>query len=63
MLKNGQIEELALFLMREYYDKIYKLNKRVHIRLHCSNEEECLTRVKEIYSNLLKEGVISKLGG
>lgn len=63
MLKNGQIEDLALFLMREYYDKIYKLNKRIHIRLHCSNEEECLMRVKEIYSNLLKEGVISKLGG
>ena len=63
MLEEGRIEDLALFLMTEYYDKAYKLNKSAFLKLYCSNEEECLSKIKEVYSSLLKEGVISKLGG
>ncbi len=63
MLKEGRIEELAIFLMTEYYDRTYRVSKSVFLRLYCSNEEECLNKIKEVYSSLLKEGVISKLGG
>ena len=32
MLEEGRIEDLALFLMTEYYDKAYKLSKRAFFK-------------------------------
>ncbi len=60
LLEGGRVEEFAEFLIREYYDKTYKLYKKPSFRLNCDDTEECLQGLRRIYSCLLEERVSSK---
>lgn len=63
LLEKGHTEELAEFLIREYYDKTYKLKRNPFLRLDCTDMEDCYERLKELYSCLLKEGVAPECCG
>ncbi|MCS6957844.1 MAG: tRNA 2-selenouridine(34) synthase MnmH [Aquificaceae bacterium] len=60
LLETNRVEEFALFLIKEYYDKTYKVRRKVRFRLDCSDIEACFQELKGIYSYILKEGVASK---
>ncbi|MEJ5339140.1 MAG: tRNA 2-selenouridine(34) synthase MnmH [Aquificaceae bacterium] len=57
ILEKNMAEDLAEFLIREYYDRTYKLHKNTLFRLDCNDLEKCYENLKELYSCLLKEGV------
>lgn len=56
LLEHGRIEELVTFLMLEYYDKRYKLEKKPSYTIDCSDFETCLEELKLLYLRLLNEG-------
>ncbi|MDW8433293.1 MAG: tRNA 2-selenouridine(34) synthase MnmH [Aquificaceae bacterium] len=55
MLKENKVEELALFLMENYYDKNYRYHKPAIYKVDCSDFETCLQNLKELYSCLLEK--------
>ncbi|MEN3028797.1 MAG: tRNA 2-selenouridine(34) synthase MnmH [Aquificaceae bacterium] len=61
LLEENRVEELALFLMTEYYDKTYRLQKKPLFRLDCSDFETCLEKLKGLYACLLKEREVPEL--
>ncbi len=60
MLEEERIEELAEFLMVDYYDRTYRLSRKPIATIDCTSMEDCLEKLKELYSHLLKEGVAHK---
>lgn len=62
MLSAGKVEELALFLMKEYYDRTYRSHKEPLFRIDCTDFEKCLRKLKETYESLLRERQTQELG-
>ncbi len=55
LLSKWRVEELAEFLIREYYDRTYKLQRHPYLRVNCDCMDDCLEKLKGMYERIASE--------